>query len=495
MSRWRVSTGRSVGSSGPPPSWWRTLRARDQPDVVLEVLPVAGPPAAVQVRHERRPADGGEHQAAPAEHDVARRVPGVEGERRRARSRSAPRPGPDPAGRVASRRSTVAPAAASRSIARSPRTSTPTSARIRSEARWIVLDLVGRQDLERRERVGQRPERELRDAAAGTRRVSPTGRLRGHVGPEMADSAAATRRSAASATWSRVTSRWVTARIVRVAERDHEHAGLAGAGDDRRGVGRAVRGPEHEDVRLDGRRVEHRTPATRAEPIGEEPGVRVVLGQAVEVVVEGVVGGRGEDADLAHRAAGHPPVADRGVDERRAIRRASSRRARRAPSRTRRDDVERRAPARPAASPSAAAAFQRRAPSRNVASRGRARRRRSPGSRHVARRRRRPGCACSRRRRASSAAGACGRAASAPRGRRRRVNRPPPGPISVNWTPLVRRRRPGLVPERRGPREPTRTSSPGRVRVRIATWLAIVPVGNQSAASCRAARRRAPGAG
>ena len=30
----------------------------------------------------------------------------------------------------------------------------------------------------------------------------------------------------------------------------------------------------------------------------------------------------------------------------------------------------------------------------------------------------------------------------------------------------------------------TRTSSPGRVRVRIATWLAIVPVGNQRPASC-----------
>ena len=41
----------------------------------------------------------------------------------------------------------------SRSIARSPRTSTPISARIRSEARWIVLDFVGRQDLERAERV------------------------------------------------------------------------------------------------------------------------------------------------------------------------------------------------------------------------------------------------------------------------------------------------------------------------------------------------------
>ena len=27
MSRWRVSTGRSLGSSGPPPSWWMTSRA------------------------------------------------------------------------------------------------------------------------------------------------------------------------------------------------------------------------------------------------------------------------------------------------------------------------------------------------------------------------------------------------------------------------------------------------------------------------------------
>ena len=57
MSRWRVSTGRSVGSSGPPPSWWMTSRLPMTPDEGLEVRAVAGPPAAVEVGHERRPAD------------------------------------------------------------------------------------------------------------------------------------------------------------------------------------------------------------------------------------------------------------------------------------------------------------------------------------------------------------------------------------------------------------------------------------------------------
>ena len=78
MSRWRVSTGRSVGSSGPPPSWWMTSRAADQPDVVDEVGDVAGAPAAVEVGHEGRAADRAEHEVVAAEEDVPLRVPGVE---------------------------------------------------------------------------------------------------------------------------------------------------------------------------------------------------------------------------------------------------------------------------------------------------------------------------------------------------------------------------------------------------------------------------------
>ena len=169
-------------------------------------------------------------------------------------------------------------------------------------------------------------------------RASSVSRAGGQAG--TADSAAATRRSAASATWSRVTSRWVTARIVRSLNAttrtpaSRARATIVGAS------AAPSASPEDEDVRLDGRRVEIEGRRLR-EPVGEEPGVRVVVGQAVEMVVEGVVGGRGEDADLAHRAAGHPPVADRAVDE--GPRAREHRAARRAePLRERDvDDVER----------------------------------------------------------------------------------------------------------------------------------------------------------
>ena len=67
-------------------------------------------------------------------------------------------------------------------MARSPRTSTPTSARIRSDVRWIVLDVIRRQDLERRERVRQGPERELRDPAAGPPDVAAVGDGLGGIG-------------------------------------------------------------------------------------------------------------------------------------------------------------------------------------------------------------------------------------------------------------------------------------------------------------------------
>ena len=56
------ATGRSVGSSGPPPSWWMTSRLPMQRDEVLHDLERAGPPAAVEVRRERRPADGTEDE-------------------------------------------------------------------------------------------------------------------------------------------------------------------------------------------------------------------------------------------------------------------------------------------------------------------------------------------------------------------------------------------------------------------------------------------------
>ena len=42
----------------------------------------------------------------------------------------------------------------------------------------------------------------------------------------------------------------------------------------------------------------------------------MIVAEPVEMVVERVFGSRREDADLAHRPAGHPPVAQRRVDER-----------------------------------------------------------------------------------------------------------------------------------------------------------------------------------
>ena len=119
----------------------------DDPDVVLEVREVAGPPAAIDVGDERRPADRAEDQVAIAEDEVPLRVPGVELEARRRRARSAPRPargrgGParprrGPRRRRPRARRSRRPARRGRAPARS-RTSTPTSRRIRSPARWIA---------------------------------------------------------------------------------------------------------------------------------------------------------------------------------------------------------------------------------------------------------------------------------------------------------------------------------------------------------------------
>ena len=56
-----------------------------QAEQVLVVLPVADAPAAVQVGHVRRAADGPERHPVAAELEVVGRVPGVERERRRRR--------------------------------------------------------------------------------------------------------------------------------------------------------------------------------------------------------------------------------------------------------------------------------------------------------------------------------------------------------------------------------------------------------------------------
>ncbi len=80
MSRWRVATGRSVGSSGPPPSWWMTSRLPMQrtKSSMTSNVPArrprsrsdenAGPPTAPKTR------------CVATEGQVPRRVPGVERE-------------------------------------------------------------------------------------------------------------------------------------------------------------------------------------------------------------------------------------------------------------------------------------------------------------------------------------------------------------------------------------------------------------------------------
>ena len=138
MSRWRVSTGRSVGSSGPAALLVDDVERADDPDVVEEVGEVAGPPAAVEVADEGRPADRAEDEVRPAEGRRSARGSGRGGELRRARSRPAPRPGPDRGGRCGSggppwrRRRRTHPAPGRRAPP------SPISARIRSDARWIA---------------------------------------------------------------------------------------------------------------------------------------------------------------------------------------------------------------------------------------------------------------------------------------------------------------------------------------------------------------------
>jgi hypothetical protein len=77
-----------------------------------------------------------------------------------------------------------------------------------------------------------------------------------------------------------------------------EYVGLAGCGYDGGGIGYV----DHHDVRVHGGGI-------HVARLGEQPGVLVVLGEPVDVVVEGVEPGGGQDADLPHPAA-HPLAPD-----------------------------------------------------------------------------------------------------------------------------------------------------------------------------------------
>ena len=92
-----------------------------------------------------------------------------------------------------------------------------------------------------------------------------------------------------------------------------QNASFAGALHDRRRVRGPVRHLPHEDVRVDRRRVDDIGLAL-SRPRGDGAGAGVVLGEALDVVVERPEAGRGEDTDLAHRPARHTAVADERRD-------------------------------------------------------------------------------------------------------------------------------------------------------------------------------------
>ena len=93
------------------------------------------------------------------------------------------------------------------------------------------------------------------------------------------------------------TSRCVTART-RVGPKCPSHALGFERGAERRRVGHR----EDDDVGLDRGEIELDA-GELCQPLGQPPRAGVVVGQALDVVVERVQAGRGDDAGLAHRAA------------------------------------------------------------------------------------------------------------------------------------------------------------------------------------------------
>ena len=99
----------------------------------------------------------------------------------------------------------------------------------------------------------------------------------------------------------RSTSRWVTARMRRRPVGADQDALLL---EGRRQFGSAHRTAhvEPDDVGLDARRIELDA-GDLGKPLGQMAGVGVVLGQALDVVIERVQAGGGDDPGLAHGAA------------------------------------------------------------------------------------------------------------------------------------------------------------------------------------------------
>ena len=145
------------------------VEGADEPDVVDEVGEVAGPPAAVEVAHEGRAADGPEDEVRAAEGDVPLGVPGVQIELgRSSRDQRLDVVGiePDaPVGAVDGR------AGARERIERPVAEHLDTDLGQDPQRRPMDrLDLVRRQDLDRPERVRQPPPRELLQTGRGATR-------------------------------------------------------------------------------------------------------------------------------------------------------------------------------------------------------------------------------------------------------------------------------------------------------------------------------------
>ena len=158
------------------------VEAADHADVGLEVRGVAGPSAAIEVGHERRPADRAEDEVAVPEDEV--RAPGSARAARSAtgRARRAPRPAPGRAGpglpghgrRPRARR---ARRRASKQIQR------PAAEHLHADVsqdrqRGAVdrLDLVRGQDLQRRVGVDDAPPRQSGNAAGDSPGLRPRAR-------------------------------------------------------------------------------------------------------------------------------------------------------------------------------------------------------------------------------------------------------------------------------------------------------------------------------
>ena len=129
------------------------------------------------------------------------------------------------------------------------------------------------------------------------------GRLRPRFSADESASELGSTAAAASAS-ARLTSRWVTMRTAVGPTGETRTPAVARRGDEPGGV---VAG-HHHDVRLDGRRVE-------AARLGEQPRVGVVVGETLDVVVERVQPGGGQDAHLAHPAT-HPLAPDPRLGDR-----------------------------------------------------------------------------------------------------------------------------------------------------------------------------------